>query len=61
MDTLIYILVTLAILVAVAYWFRGYWPGIRTHYARARGFWQLFQGLREGADVNSPDMLMSTA
>ena len=46
MDTLIYILVTLAILVAVAYWFRGYWPGIRTHYARARGFWQLFQGLR---------------
>ncbi len=46
MNTLIYILVTLAILGVVAYWFRGYWPGIRTNYARARGFWQLFQGLR---------------
>ena len=46
MNTLIYILVTLAILGVVAYWFRGYWPGIRTNYARVRGFWQLFQGLR---------------
>ena len=46
MDTLIYVLVTLVLLGAVGYWFRGYWPGIRTNYARARGFWQLFQGLR---------------
>jgi|GEM_PF-1872989 len=46
MNMLIYVLVTLVVLGAVAYWFRGYWPGIRTNYARARGFWQLFQGLR---------------
>ncbi len=46
MNTLIYILVTLMVLGAVAYWFRGYWPGIRLSYTRARGFWQLFQGLK---------------
>ena len=55
MEMLIYILVTLAVLAAIAYWFRGYVPGMRSSFARLRGFWQLIQGMRQGLRGRGPN------